>query len=111
MFTLLLYVPQWKQLGESQVLKHWGAGWNLSEIGRTRKSCSYRVLFRVFTEKAQCKVGLQPTGMNSGVEPKQMGSGIKVNKQVNLSFTDNAAGTARSGVLKVDLRKQIVWSE
>lgn len=31
------------------------------------------------TEKAQCKVGLQPTGMDSRVEPKQMGDSIKVN--------------------------------
>lgn len=58
------------------------------------------------------KAGLKPkpVGMYPGVGPQQMGSTVRDESKVNLRFSDKAVGTALSSVLKVDLRKQIVWS-
>lgn len=50
-----------------------------SEIGQTEGVLLLQGFVQGSAEKAQCKVGLQPTGMNSRAEPKQMGNSIKVN--------------------------------
>lgn len=51
---------------------------NFSEIGQ-KESLLLQGFVQGSTEKAQCLMGLQPTGMDSRVEPKQMGNSIKVN--------------------------------
>jgi hypothetical protein len=40
-----------------------------------------------------------------------MGSTVRGESKVNLRFSDEAVGTALSSVFKVDLTKQIVWSD
>lgn len=50
-----------------------------SEIGQTEGVLLLQGFVQGSAEKAQCKVGLQPTGMDSRAEPKQMGNSIKVN--------------------------------
>lgn len=52
---------------------------NFSEIGQTEGVLLLQGFVQGSAEKAQCKVGLQPTGMDSRAEPKQMGNSIKVN--------------------------------
>lgn len=50
-----------------------------SKLGQTEGVLLLQGFVQGSAEKAQCKVGLQPTGMDSRAEPKQMGNSIKVN--------------------------------
>lgn len=82
LYFLLLHMR--KQPEKSEQACWWkkkcrDASWNFSEIGQTESLLLLQGFVQGSTEKAQCKVGLQPTGMDSRVEPKQMGNSIKVN--------------------------------